>query len=367
MARSSASGRPRTRTSTRRGGSTGSSTACSRPTGSRSRRSPTSWIGWRRRTACTSRRPRTARWGSGRSPWPLSEGSSVPSTTSSGSAAVPTTPTSCGAVSGATSSGSIPRWRTPTGRCSACRAPSARPWRGRLTINTSQTRRSRSGGARPTTPTGTACSAAATCRTSADVRRGSLLEGWFDAGTSPLDPVSPWAQAALTLATEALASTVSTASGGVAVTLTREAGASVRVEKTVTIRDATVEVRYRLGTPAGMTGVSGRWAVQFNVALTAGDAPGRYLTATGRPSLGSTGRERGAAGVTLVDEWVGVRARLERGPVAELAWGPVQTVSVSEAGFERIYQGTALLIVWPVELRTGEPRELSASITLERS
>src|SRR5213592_4046328 len=79
-------------------------------------------------------------------------------------------------------------------------------------------------------------------------------EAWFDAGTSPLDPVSPWAQAALALATEALASTVSAASGGVAVTFTRGAGASVRVEKTVTIRDATVEVRYRLGTPAGMTG-----------------------------------------------------------------------------------------------------------------
>src|SRR5437773_2752879 len=91
-----------------------------------------------------------------------------------------------------------------------------------------------------------------------DVRRGSLLEGWFDAGTSPLDPVSPWAQAALTLAAEALASTVSTANGGVAVTLTRGAGASVRVEKTLTIRDATVEVRYRLGTPAGMTGSAPR-------------------------------------------------------------------------------------------------------------
>src|SRR5439155_255952 len=114
-------------------------------------------------------------------------------------------------------------------------------------------------------------------------------------GPSPLDPVSPWAQAALTLAAEALASTVSTASGGVAVTLTREAGASVRVEKTVTIRDATPEVRYRLGTPAGMTGVSGRWAVQFDVALTAGDAPARCLTARGQPSLGSTGRERGTA------------------------------------------------------------------------
>src|SRR2546426_635637 len=108
------------------------------------------------------------------------------------------------------------------------------------------------------------------------------------------------------------------------------------------------------------------WVDEWNLALTAGDAPGRYLTATGRPSLGSTGRERDAAGVALVDEWIGVRARLAWAPAAELAWGPVQTVSVSEAGFERIYQGTAVLVVWPVGLRAGETRELVASLTLER-
>jgi len=153
--------------------------------------------------------------------------------------------------------------------------------------------------------------------------------------------------------------------GAIAVTFTRGAEAPVSVEKAVTIREATVEVRYRLTAPAA-TPVAGRWAVQWNLALTAGDAPGRYLTATGRPSLGSTGRERDAAGVALVDEWIGVRARLAWAPAAELAWGPVQTVSVSEAGFERIYQGTAVLVVWPVGLRAGETRELVASITLER-
>jgi hypothetical protein len=197
-----------------------------------------------------------------------------------------------------------------------------------------------------------------------DVRRGSLLEGWFDAGTTPLDPVSPWAGAAFALAAEPLACTVGAAGGDVVVTFTRGVGTPVMVEKTVTIRAATVEVRYRLGT-AGAS-VVGRWAVQFNLALTAGDAPGRYLTALGHPSLGGTGRERGATGVMLVDEWIGVRARLEWAPVAELAWGPVQTVSVSEAGFERIYQGTALLVVWPIELSAGESRELAGSITLER-
>jgi hypothetical protein len=198
-----------------------------------------------------------------------------------------------------------------------------------------------------------------------EVRRGSLLEGWFDAGTSPLDPVSPWAGAALALATEPLPCTVSAAAGGVVVTFTRGVGAPVMVDKTVTIRDATVQVRYGLG-GARTNAVRGRWAMQLNLALTAGDAPGRYLTAPGRPSLGGTGRVRGMAGVTLVDEWIGVRACLEWAPDAELAWGPVQTVSASEAGFERIYQGIALLVVWPVELSAGETRELGGSITLGR-
>ena len=198
-----------------------------------------------------------------------------------------------------------------------------------------------------------------------EVRRGSLLDGWFDAGATPLDPVSPWERALLALPGEPLGCTTRAVGGAIAVTFTRGAEAPVSVEKAVTIREATVEVRYRLTAPAA-TPVAGRWAVQWNLALTAGDAPGRYLTATGRPSLGSTGRERDAAGVALVDEWIGVRARLAWAPAAELAWGPVQTVSVSEAGFERIYQGTAVLVVWPVGLRAGETRELVASITLER-
>jgi len=198
-----------------------------------------------------------------------------------------------------------------------------------------------------------------------EVRRGSLLDGWFDAGTTPLDPVSPWERALLALPGEPLGCTTREVGGAIAVTFTGGAEAPVSVEKAVTIREATVEVRYRLTAPAA-TPVAGRWAVQWNLALTAGDAPGRYLTATGRPSLGSTGRERDAAGVALVDEWIGVRARLAWAPAAELAWGPVQTVSVSEAGFERIYQGTAVLVVWPVGLRAGETRELVASITLER-
>ncbi|MBI2162474.1 MAG: DUF1926 domain-containing protein, partial [Candidatus Rokubacteria bacterium] len=110
--------------------------------------------------------------------------------------------------------------------------------------------------------------------------------------------------------------------------------------------------------------LAGRWAVQWNLALTAGDAEGRYLTLPGRPSLGSSGRAGALSAVSLVDEWIGLAARLRWTPAAELAWGPVQTVSVSEGGYERIHQGTALLLTWPVGLGAGEACELSVELAV---
>ncbi len=43
-------------------------------------------------------------------------------------------------------------------------------------------------------------------------------------------------------------------------------------------------------------------------------------------------------------------------PSPEIAWHPVETVSNSEAGFERVYQGSSLLFRWPVRLKAGESR-----------
>jgi alpha-amylase len=70
--------------------------------------------------------------------------------------------------------------------------------------------------------------------------------------------------------------------------------------------------------------------------------------------------------VSLVDEWAAVEARVQWSPAAELAWGPVETVSLSEGGFERIYQGTALLLVWPLDVAPGGEAALEASLTLAR-
>jgi alpha-amylase len=68
----------------------------------------------------------------------------------------------------------------------------------------------------------------------------------------------------------------------------------------------------------------------------------------------------------MIDEWAAVEARLQWSPAAELGWGPVETVSLSEGGFERIYQGTALLLVWRLAAAPDAETTLEASVTLAR-
>lgn len=55
----------------------------------------------------------------------------------------------------------------------------------------------------------------------------------------------------------------------------------------------------------------------------------------------------------VVDEWQHASVTLEA-PAARSFWiAPIETVSESEEGFERIYQGSQIVAVWPVELAQG--------------
>jgi alpha-amylase len=189
-------------------------------------------------------------------------------------------------------------------------------------------------------------------------RRVSLLDGLFgDHGD--LDAVEPWGASRLAFG-EAVFDHAVDATAAEAVLRHRvTAHESLEVDKRVRVHDASLDVRYRLRDAGEL---HGRWGVQWNLALSAGDAPGRYLTAPERPSLGSTGRLSSATEIGLVDEWLGLTAHLRWSPPAEVAWGPVETVSVSEAGYERIYQGLALLLLWPLD---GPSREMGITLTVE--
>ena len=61
--------------------------------------------------------------------------------------------------------------------------------------------------------------------------------------------------------------------------------------------------------------------------------------------------------IAFGNEHAGVRVDAIASPGARVSWFPIETVSNSEAGFERIYQGSSLLFRWPVAL---EPTETSS-------
>jgi alpha-amylase len=61
----------------------------------------------------------------------------------------------------------------------------------------------------------------------------------------------------------------------------------------------------------------------------------------------------------MVDEWLGGELALTWTAPATVAWAPVETVSLSETGFERIYQGSALLLSWPLSLAPGQTWDMS--------
>jgi hypothetical protein len=70
------------------------------------------------------------------------------------------------------------------------------------------------------------------------------------------------------------------------------------------------------------------------------------------------------AHLRVVDLWQDVAATLEA-PVASHLWiAPIETVSESEDGFERVYQGSQILLVWPVELSSSSPWRGEVTLTI---
>lgn len=66
----------------------------------------------------------------------------------------------------------------------------------------------------------------------------------------------------------------------------------------------------------------------------------------------------------VVDEWQNVAATIEA-PFAELWITPIETISESDQGFERVYQGSQILAVWPLELAAGKPWTGEVSLRVE--
>ena len=201
------------------------------------------------------------------------------------------------------------------------------------------------------------------------LRRASLIDGLFAPAPPLLDALDPWPAARLVLGRVAMRHEARETAAEVRAELhaDRPGDLPLTITKSIAVprQGAHVVVGYRVQWNGGEPLVA-RWGVQLNLTLTAGDALGRYYRLPGQPSLGSRGAAAAQRGLAMVDEWLGCEIGLTWPRPADLGWAPVETVSLSEEGFERIYQGSALLLAWPIEIAPGGVWETSLTLSFSR-
>jgi alpha-amylase len=88
--------------------------------------------------------------------------------------------------------------------------------------------------------------------------------------------------------------------------------------------------------------------------LGGGANPAAYYVLDGeRVAHDSRGSRAALTSLRSGNDYVGLDVATEVTPAADAWIAPIDTISNSEAGFERVYQGSALVLTWPLDLAAG--------------
>ncbi len=148
------------------------------------------------------------------------------------------------------------------------------------------------------------------------------------------------------------------------------AGLGVKLQKELSLRSALpgFTVKYAI-TNLSAEELNTSFGPEFNFSLLAGDAHDRYYDIPGhvldRRNLASIGETNNVNQVGLVDEWLKLRLSLVFSQPAVLWRAPVETVSQSEAGFERVYQSSMVMPIWRISLGPGASWQAEITVKVE--
>jgi len=193
----------------------------------------------------------------------------------------------------------------------------------------------------------------------------SAPKTWQDFADLRLDELRDLAGGAWTLEPQRAAATVQ---------LERELDAGerqpIRATKSICVKAEGAVCRLECRSSFSTDGVmTPPWmlGIELVVNLEAPNAPDRYFLAADNSSevrrpLDFKGEIRSPQ-LQVADEWQRLCITLSARPCAFWWVVPIYTVSQSESGFERVYQGSAILAVWRIERKAG--RKLTRALRLE--
>ncbi len=118
--------------------------------------------------------------------------------------------------------------------------------------------------------------------------------------------------------------------------------------------DPTLELSIELEN-TGTTRIDARLGIEWTTMMLGGGGnPSAWWDIAGaRTGHDSSGRAERIGRLAQGNDWIGLAITTTVTPPAEAWWAPVETISNSEEGFERVYQGSGLLLSWPIALDAG--------------
>ncbi len=145
-------------------------------------------------------------------------------------------------------------------------------------------------------------------------------------------------------------------------------GRRVGIQKRLSLNESEVKIEISVANHDEKN-LPGLYACELNFAMLGGHTPDRYYEINGKPAqrrfLDTTSGEFGVRSIGVVSEDDGFRALVFFTRPTSLLRFPVETVSMSEAGLERIYQSSVILPYWKLGLRPGESANPQFVIRLE--
>ncbi len=136
------------------------------------------------------------------------------------------------------------------------------------------------------------------------------------------------------------------------------AGAGVTVTKTYLLggdrRSPTLEMQIQLDHRSGPD-IDVRLGIEWSTTMLGGGGnPSAWWEVEGtRHAHDGSGTASGIRRLAQGNDFVGIAISTALDEPTDAWWAPIETITNSESGFERVYQGSGLLLSWPLRLGAG--------------
>ena len=145
----------------------------------------------------------------------------------------------------------------------------------------------------------------------------------------------------------------------------------IRLSKRLTLKPGSPDLRvlYTIQN-TGDTELTGLFGSEWNINLLGGGHnPTAYYRVEGAelddPALDSRGEVRNVKSLAVGNSWLGIEMDLQSNIEGTLWRFPIETVSGSEAGFERNYQGNCILLQWLFKLAPDNSLDIELQWTYQ--